>query len=136
MRPVSYSSEILTEGYLGNLTTLKALQHRCRLSNDQAARLCFVSPQTYRRWRADRQPNPMAVRLLAIQAGYVPWHGWENWEMHNGYLFPPGFTKHGISPGDLHASTFLQQLVSEQRRRITELERQIPSRRTSSARSL
>jgi len=59
------------------LATFRALQLRCRLSNEQAARVCGVSLRTYRRWRATGRPNTGAVRLLAILAGYVPWDGWQ-----------------------------------------------------------
>jgi hypothetical protein len=72
----------------------------------------------------DRKPNPTAIRLYAILAGYVPWHGWEDWEVHNGHLFPPGYVKNGISPGDWQAAIFLRQLVTEQRRTIERLEAQ------------
>ena len=124
---MSTSSDFLQDAYLGKLTTLPVLQHRCRFTNEQAARECCVSVETYRRWLSDRRPNPVAVKMMAILAGYVPWRGWENWEMHNGYLFPPGFTQNGISPGDWHSMVFLKQLVTEQRRRIEALEAKIES---------
>jgi transcriptional regulator with XRE-family HTH domain len=119
---MSYSSDFLAQGFMGNLTTLHDLQFRCRMTNEQAADMCGVSPETYRRWLKDRRPSVAAVKLLAILAGYVPWYGWEEWEVHNGYLFPPGFVKNGMTAGDLHSMVFLRQLVSEQRRKIASLE--------------
>jgi hypothetical protein len=56
---------------------------------------------------------------MAILAGYILWNGWE---MHNGYLFPPGCTHGGVSPGDWFSVVFLKQRVSEQRRQIEDLE--------------
>lgn len=104
---------LLHDGYMGKLTTPRSLQVFAGLTEEQAARLCFVSKQTYRRWGADRPVNLIAMRLLAILAGYLPWKGWEGWEMHNGYLFPPGYTRGGLSPGDIMALPFLYQLLDE-----------------------
>jgi len=100
-------TELLQAGYQGNLTTPRDLQRLARLSTAEAAALCFVSKQTYRRWGRDRLANPTALRLLAIHAGYLPWEGWRGWEMHQGYLFPPGFNKGGLGPGDLMVIPFL-----------------------------
>ena len=114
-------AELLGEGFAANLSALKALQLRCGFSNQQAATVCGVTLRTYRRWRATGNPNPGAVRLLAILAGFVPWDGWDGWEVHRGCLFPPGFTKGGISPGDFQALVFWRQLVSVQRAKIATL---------------
>lgn len=38
--------------------------------------------------------------------------------MHNGFLFPPGYTRHGIRPGNILTLPFTLQLLSEYRRRI------------------
>jgi hypothetical protein len=119
---VTVSSEILQDGYAGNLTTLPALQLLCRFSNADAARFCGVSPHTYRRWRRDRAPR-WAVRLLAIRAGVMPWPGWSGWEVSNGLLFPPGMTRGGLSAGDVLALPYLQALIAEQRRQLHELGR-------------
>jgi hypothetical protein len=118
---MSYDSSILQEAYQGNLTTLPELQLRCRLTDVSAANLCHVSPETYRRWKRDRLPNPTAVRLMAILAGYVPWPGWDGWEVHNGYLFPPGYVDRGITPGQILATPFREQLLSLYQRQLTEL---------------
>ena len=64
---------------------------------------------------------------MAILAGYVPWHGWDGWEMHNGYLLPTGYTRDGISPGDWFSVVFLKQLVTEQCRQIEALEERVRS---------
>jgi hypothetical protein len=111
---------LLQQGYWGNLTALGALQSVLGMSNAQAAAACLVSPHTYRRWRTDRTPNPTAIRLLSIMAGYLPWSGWSDWEMHRGFLFPPGYVRHGLSPGDVLAIPYTMQLLSRYRR-LTEL---------------
>lgn len=77
---MSVASQFLRDGYAGDVTTLRTLQLLARLSTEDAARACLVSPETFRRWRSDRRPNPTAVRLLAVLGGYVPWPGWEGWE--------------------------------------------------------
>lgn len=118
---MSYDSQILAEAWLGNLTTLPELQLRAGLTRNKAAALCGVSPETYRRWRTDRSPSLAAVRLLAIMAGYVPWPGWDGWEVHNGYLLPPGYTRYGINAGQILAIPFRDQLVTEYRRQLAEL---------------
>lgn len=53
------------------------------------------------------------MRLPAILAGYVPWEGWE---VHNGYLFPPGYRRGGIRPGEFFAVVFYRQQVAEYQR--------------------
>ena len=108
-------AEVLAEGFAANPTTLRELQRRCGFSNAQAADACGVAPRTYRRWRCEGNPNPGAVRLLAVLAGYVPWDGWQGWEADHGFLFPPGFSKGGILPGEFQALVFVRQLVSSYR---------------------
>ncbi|MFD2114135.1 hypothetical protein, partial [Thiorhodococcus fuscus] len=114
-------SELLSEGFAANPTTLRVLQKQCRFSDEQAASACLVSLRTYRRWCSTGKPDPTALRLLAILAGYVPWTGWDDWEMHNGYLFPPGYSRNGITPGQFQALLFYRQQVSEYRRLNGEL---------------
>ncbi|WP_295441701.1 helix-turn-helix domain-containing protein [uncultured Thiodictyon sp.] len=125
-------AQLLGEGFAANLAVLRALQQRCGFTNPQAATVCGVSLRTYRRWLCEGNPTPAAVRLLAILAGFVPWVGWEDWEVHHGYLFPPGFSRHGLAPADFHALVFWRQLVSEYGRqnaalrvRLAELEVQL-----------
>jgi hypothetical protein len=89
---------LLAEGFAANLSTLKDLQRRCRLTNSEAAKLCGVPLRTYRRWSAHGNPHPGAVRLLALLAGFVPFEGWQGWEFDNGCLFPPGYAKNGLTP--------------------------------------
>lgn len=122
-------AELLGEGFAGNPATLKALQQRCGLTNAKASAVCGVDPRTYRRWRSEGNPDPAAVRLLAVLAGFVPWPGWDGWEVDRGCFFPPGFNKGGISPGEFHALVFWRQMVTTARRenaalraRVAELE--------------
>jgi hypothetical protein len=104
-------AEILAEGFAANPAVLRDLQARCGFNHLQAAEACGVSLRTYRRWRCEGNPNPGAVHLLAVLAGFVPWDGWQGWEVHKGYLFPPGYSTGGILPGEFHALVFLRQLV-------------------------
>jgi hypothetical protein len=108
-------AELLSEGFAANPTTLRALQQRCGFSNAEAADACGVALRTYRRWLHEGNPHPGAVRLLAVLGGYVPWDGWQGWEVDHGFLFPPGFSKGGILPGEFHALVFLRQLVTAYR---------------------
>ncbi|WP_201092826.1 hypothetical protein [Thiocystis minor] len=105
-------AELLAEGFAVNPKTLRALQRACRFSDQQAASACLVSLRTYRRWLASGNPDPTALRLLSILAGYVPWSGWAGWEVHNGYLFPPGYSRGGIPPAEFFALVFYRQQVS------------------------
>lgn len=120
-----YASDLLHRAWAGNLPTLRQFHIITGMTPEQAAAVCGVSTETYRRWRCDRTPNPAAVRLLAVLAGYVPWRGWEGWEMHSGLLFPPGYSRHGIAPSDILALPFTLQLLSEVQRqaKVTRSER-------------
>jgi hypothetical protein len=118
-------AEVLSEGFAANPTVLRDLQARCGYSNLEAAQACGVSLRTYRRWRSEGNPAPGAVRLLAVLAGYVPWDGWQGWEVHQGFLFPPGFSRGGILPGEFHALVFLRQLVTAYRQDSQRLRAQL-----------
>jgi hypothetical protein len=76
---MSQTVDLLQDGWLGKLPSLGYLQTVAGVNNNEAAKLCDVSPETYRRWRRDRKPPLYAFRLLTIRAGYVPWPGWEKW---------------------------------------------------------
>ena len=114
-------AELLAEGFAANPATLGALQQLLSYSNADAAAACLVHPRTYRLWRATANPNPTAVRQLSILAGFLPWDGWQGWEMHRGCLFPPGFPRGGISPGDFHALIFYRQQAAEYQRQTLAL---------------
>ena len=105
-------AELLAEGFAANSSALRALQQRARLTQAQAAELCGVSPRTYRRWLADENAPAGALRLLAVVAGFLPWSGWEGWEVHQGLLFPPGYARGGIPPGEFFALVFYRQQVT------------------------
>jgi hypothetical protein len=110
------SDDLLARGFAADPATLGALQITCRFTDDEAASACFVSVDVWRRWKTDGDPNPAAVRLLAILAGFVPWIGWDGWEVHNGYLFPPGYRRGGIPPHEFFALVFYRQQVTEYQR--------------------
>lgn len=94
--------------------TLRELQALTGWDDRTTARMLGVSYHTYRRWRTGRQPNPAALRLLAVYAGYVPWPGWRGWEVHDGRLFPPG-ERLGLEPGQVAAVRFLLALSRNRR---------------------
>ena len=59
--------------------------------------------------------------MIRVHAGYLPWQGWDGWQVDNGYLFPPGFRRHGLKPGDINALPYLLQLVAEYQRKERDL---------------
>jgi len=63
---MSFIGPLLADGFAGDLTTLRWLQVACGLPWREAARFCLVSPETYRRWRTDRRPNPTALRCCPV----------------------------------------------------------------------
>jgi hypothetical protein len=107
--------EELRAGFAGEMTTLADMQWLCGFSNQQAADFCFVSVETYRRWRRDRPVNPMALRLLAIRAGYMPWDAWRDWTVFRGQLWSPGWQHYGVTPGEVTALPLLHQLLIARR---------------------
>ncbi len=56
---------------------------RGRFDLQATAEACLVSVRTVWRWLHTNTPDPMAVRLLAILAGYVPWVGWDLKQIFN-----------------------------------------------------
>ncbi|MCF1183539.1 helix-turn-helix domain-containing protein [Marichromatium gracile] len=104
---------------------MRDLQRRCRFTHQQAAQACCVSERTYRRWLQTGRPNPAALRLLAILAGFMPWDDWQGWEIHRGYLFPPGYRRHGIRPGQFFAIVFYRQQIDTLRRTNAKLQTRI-----------
>ena len=78
IRPVSGLREILDEAALGNLPKPTPLQAICQFSDEEAARYCLVSPETYRRWKNDRKPNKtphansvVSGRFIVIKIFYL-----------------------------------------------------------------
>ena len=127
---MSYDSHFLSRAYHGDLSVFGQIVYRCRMTPEQVADYCMVSPETVRRWIRTRKPNPTALKLLAIKAGYLPWKSWEDWEMHNGYLFPPGYTRHGILPGQITHAVFVHQLNLELKRQNRMLRQELEKLRS------
>ncbi len=99
--PARSVPELLRHAFMDNLSTsddLADLQFYAGLTDQQAAKALNVSLRTFRRWKTSQKPNPTALKLFAILCGHAPWDGWQGWQFQNGLLFPPGYTKHGISP--------------------------------------
>lgn len=116
---------LLQGPWLDNLSTLHELQFRARLNDQQAADLCGVSLRTWYRWLKIDSPQPAALRLMTILAGHVPWAGWDGWEMHSGYLFPPGYSRNGLSSGHILARHFEQQLLAHYKRENHQLREEV-----------
>jgi transcriptional regulator with XRE-family HTH domain len=116
---------LLSEAWAENPAALRGLLKRLHLSSADAATAVGVHPRTVRAWLASGSANPSALKLLAILAGFVPWDGWQGWELDNGLLFPPGYRRHGIAPGEFAALVFYRQQVTEQRRVLVEREARI-----------
>ena len=94
------------------MTKLGYVQTVAGLTDTEAARLCFVAQDTYRRWRTDRKPNPCAVRLLGVVAGYVPWRGWEHWfySQADQRLYSPSL-RDGFTPSEVEQIPRLKQAL-------------------------
>ena len=131
---MSVSTDYLRAAFAGDLTALTGVQLLAGLSNEEAAAVCFVSRETFRRWHGDRPANRTALRLLAIFAGYVPWPGWRDWEVHDGLLFPPGYSRHGISPGDIITLPYLRAAVRIYRNENMALRRLVGRKRLAAVR--
>lgn len=101
----------LQAAYLGN-ASVRDLQSFCRFSDLQAAKFLMISPETLRRWKNDRPVNPMALRLLAMRAGFLPYPGWEGWILRDGLLYAPGLGGTGFGSGEVAALPWLYQRLA------------------------
>lgn len=101
---------LLHAGWMGNLTSLGELQTMAGLTHRDAAQLCGVAAETYRRWRTDRTPPLYAFRLLSVGAGFIPWPGWEKW-FYNPFdqTLVHVDLKDGFSPAKVAEFLFLRQ---------------------------
>ncbi len=97
-------------------------RYEARLSVDETADYLGVSLRTVQRWIQFDNAPAWASYLLWIHAGHLPWTDWEGWQVDNGHLFQPGFSRHGMSPGDIYALPFLYQLLAEYRRKSREFD--------------
>lgn len=102
-------SQILRDAYRGQNVSLHQVLLIAGLSLSDTLSLLGVSKRTFNRWEASGSPDPLASRLLAILAGYVPWDGWQGWEVHGDCLFAPGQSRRGISPSALENLSILLQ---------------------------
>lgn len=101
----------LQAAYLGDASA-RQLQSICRFSEVEAARFVLVAPETFRRWVRDRSPNPTALRLLSMRAGFLPYPGWEGWLLRDGLLYPPGYSGTGFASGEVAALPFQYQRLA------------------------
>jgi len=124
----TFSSEYinaLADGFKGNANTLKDLQTYAGYTDEDVSDLCGVTLTTYRIWKKKKNPNLASLRLLAVMAGYLPWDNWKGWEMHNGYLFPPGYSKKGLPSGEFFSFVFKNQYISSIEKRLKKQEKEI-----------
>jgi hypothetical protein len=106
---------LLAEGFAANPAAFIPLQQRLGFSSADTAEACLCSQRQARYWRSVK-PDRLATRYLAILAGYLPWDGWQGWEMDRGILFPPGYRTGGIPPGEFFAVVFYRQQLGALRR--------------------
>lgn len=91
--------------YLGDDGDIKIL---ARVQKNRVSALVGRDECTIRRWRrADKYPE-WAARLVAIDAGYFIWAGWDGWQVRDDRLYSPGL-KYGFSPDDIESIHFLRQ---------------------------
>lgn len=102
--------------FADKLSSLRTLQYRCRMSNQEAAAFLGVTLRTYRRWLNDTPPE-WARLLLAIRAGFVPWDGWQGWLMVDDGIVPPGY-RDAVTPGQIMAVPFRLQIIADLKRQI------------------
>lgn len=105
------------DSYLAdNLSSLRSIQHRCWMDNQQAADFLGVSLRTYRRWLKGKPPA-WARLLLAIRAGYVPWENWQGWQVVNDGILPPGY-RDPVTPGQIMAVPYRLQQLAELKKQV------------------
>lgn len=92
-------------------------RHVGRLSIEEAAALCGVSPRTWRRYENGQTPIPVGLaRLLSIcAAGTLPGagRGWDGWRIFRGELLSP--ERVAFTPGEIRSLPYLHALVRELR---------------------
>lgn len=117
---------LLAAAYAGDRTAFLPIIQLLRWKRAQVAEALGISPHTVEAYKEQQRNIPLAkLRLLAILAGYVPWPGWQGWEVHRGCLFPPGQNKHGLLPGDIQSQPILYQLTQAQQQERAALDRQL-----------
>ena len=77
------------------------------------AELCRVHITTARRWKRGEEPPYTALKLIELlttgNLGVIDLR-WQGWRLHHGSLISPDGMD--FSPGDIHAMTFLRQLIA------------------------
>jgi len=121
---MSQLQALLADGFAGNLPNPQTLQAIARLSQAEAAAYCRVSLETYRRWLRDRPTPPMALRLMSLRAGFMPWPGWERYLYcpSDGLLYHESL-KYGFQPHDLLRLHWQTQEVHWLRRALAQVNR-------------
>src|SRR3569833_1285102 len=99
-------TELLQAGYHGNLTTPRDLQRLARLSTAEAAALCFVSKQTYRRWDAIVPPIQPRFGCWQFMPGICPGRAGEVGRCIRGIYSRPASTKGGLGRATSWSSRF------------------------------
>lgn len=116
MRTHSTSPWFLDYYLADKLSSLGSFQYHCRMTTPQAAAFLGVTVRTYRRWLKGKAPE-WARLLMAIRSGYVPWDGWQGWQIVDTGIVPPGY-RDAVTPGQIMAVPYRLQQLSELKRQI------------------
>ena len=76
-----------------------------------------VSARTFRRWEQQQSYPRWAVKVVAVEAGYLVRDGWQGWQVgRDGLLYSPEL-RDGFAPQDIISIAYLQQRCAELERR-------------------
>lgn len=86
-----------------------------RLSKDQTADLCGVSPRTITSWEKHKAPI-YAVNLVNLLSGFPTGEHWQEWRFYDGLLWSP----EGVSftPFEIRAIPYHHALIAELKRKV------------------
>lgn len=119
-------SQTLQDAFETQNVSVKDLMQLARMDLDSTAQALHVSKESIRRWIRTGDPNPTAIKLLSILAGYVPWENWNGWEVHGGYLFAPGQTRRGVKPWHIEQVSFVVDYNLTLQKELEQLRNQLP----------
>ncbi len=99
---------------MGDDGNIRLLSH---IKKNYVAGVCGVSECTVRHWRRTDSYPEYAVKLVAMDGGFLLFRGWQGWQIRpDGLLYAPGY-RDGFKPGDITSITYLRQRCDELERR-------------------